>query len=97
MADYAHPARRTVGQDRQKCKETSNPLADKQQKTGENVENIKFSLDTQLNFMFSTFSPVFCCLSARRLEVSLHFWQSWPTVGHHRIIALNVFYDFHKL
>ena len=45
--------RRTVGQDRQKCKETSNldvivtdtssPLADKQQKTGEYVENIKFS------------------------------------------------------
>ena len=34
---------RTVGQDRQKCKETSNPLADKQQKTGEHVENIKFS------------------------------------------------------
>ena len=56
---------------------------DKQQKTGENVENIKFSLDTQLNFMFSTCSPVFCCLSARGLEVSLHFWQSWPTV--HRL------------
>ena len=36
-------ARRTVGQDRQKCKETSSPLADKQQKTGEHVENIKFS------------------------------------------------------
>ena len=43
----------TVGQDRQKCKETSNldvivtdtssPLGDKQQKTGEYVENIKFS------------------------------------------------------
>ena len=58
----------------------SGPLAQKQQKMGENVENIKFSLDTQLNFMFSTCSPVFCCLSARGLEVSLHFWQSWPTV-----------------
>ena len=32
---------------------------DKQQKTGENVENIKSSLDAQLNFMFSTFSPFF--------------------------------------
>ena len=46
--------RHTVGQDRQKCKETSNldliimhidtsGLADKHQKTGEHVENIKFS------------------------------------------------------
>ena len=34
---------RTVDQDRQKCKETSSPLADKQQKTGEHLENIKFS------------------------------------------------------
>ena len=43
----------TVGQDCQKCKETSNldviandtfgPLADKQQKTGERVESIKSS------------------------------------------------------
>ena len=55
---------------------------DKQQKMGENVENIKFGLDTQLNFMLSTCSPIFCCLSARGLEVSLHFWQSWPTVWH---------------
>ena len=55
---------------------------DKQQKMGEHVENIKFSLDTQLNFMFSTCSPVFCCLNARGLEVSLHFWRSWPTVHH---------------
>ena len=45
----------TVGQDRQKCKETSNldvinmsgPLVDKQQKMDEHVENIRFSL--QLN------------------------------------------------
>ena len=59
------PRRHTVGQDCQKCKETSSPLADKQQKTGEHVENIKFSLNTQLYFMFSTCSPVFCCLSAR--------------------------------
>ena len=36
-------ALRTVGQDRQKCKETLSPLADKQQKMGEHVENIKFS------------------------------------------------------
>ena len=28
-------ARRTVGQDRQKCKETSSPPADKQQKTAD--------------------------------------------------------------
>ena len=59
---------------------------DKQQKTGEHVENIKFSLDTQLNFMFSTCSPVFCCLSARGLEVSSHFWQSWPTVRRRRCL-----------
>ena len=52
-------ARRTVGQDRQKCKETSSPLADKQQKTGEHVEK-KNSLDTKLNFMFSEGSPIFC-------------------------------------
>ena len=46
----------------------SGPLGDRQQKMGEHVENIKFSLDTQLNFMF-TFSPVFCCLSARGPDV----------------------------
>ena len=38
---------------------TSGPLADKQQKRGEKVENIKFSLDTQLIFfvfyMFTRF------------------------------------------
>ena len=39
---------------------TSGPLVDKQQKTGELVENIKFSLDNQLNFLFATFSLVFC-------------------------------------
>jgi hypothetical protein len=49
---------------------TSGPLVNKQQKRGEYVENIKFSLDTQLNFILSTFSPVFCCLSTRRPEVS---------------------------
>ena len=38
----------------------SGPLEDKQQKRGENVENIKFSLDTQLNFMFYKGSLVFC-------------------------------------
>ena len=32
---------------------------DKQQKRGEHVENIQFSLDTQLNCMFSTCSTVF--------------------------------------
>ena len=48
----------------------SGPLEDKQQKRGENVENIKFSLDTQLNFMFSTYSPLFCCLSTRGPDVS---------------------------
>ena len=46
------------------------PLEDKQQKRGENVENIKFTLDTQLNFMFSTYSPLFCCLSTRGPDVS---------------------------
>ena len=35
------------------------------QKKGEYVENIKFSWVSKLNFMFSTFSPLFCCLSAR--------------------------------
>jgi hypothetical protein len=35
------------------------PLVDKQQKRGEHVENIKFSLDTQLIFMFSTCPPLF--------------------------------------
>ena len=57
--------RRTVGPDQQKCKETSSSLADKQQKMGENVENIKFSRVSKLNFMFSTFSPIFCCLPTR--------------------------------
>ena len=38
----AAPSRRTMGQDRQKCKETSSPLADKQQ-TGEHVEYKNFS------------------------------------------------------
>ena len=70
---------------------TSGALADKQQKRGENVENINFSLDTQINCMFSTFSHIFCNLSSRgpdgfflsksKFEVSLHFWRSWPTVG----------------
>ena len=60
----------------------SGPLVDKQQTTCENVEIRKFSLGTQVNLMFSTCSPIFCCLSARGLEVSLHFWQSWPTVWH---------------
>ena len=49
--------RRTVGQDCQKCEETSSPLADKQQKMGEHVKTI------------STFSPVFCCLSTRGPDV----------------------------
>ena len=55
----------TVGQDCQKCKETSIPLANKKQKMGEHAENIKFSLDSQLKSMFSTCSPIFCCLSTR--------------------------------
>ena len=50
---------RTVGQDRQECKETSSPLVDQQQKKGEHVENIKFSWVSKLNFMFSTCSPGF--------------------------------------
>ena len=36
------------------------------------VENIKVSLDTQVNFMFSTCSPGFCCLSTRGPDVSSH-------------------------
>ena len=54
---HRRAARRTVGQDCQKCKETylldqgkkkngidtSSPIADKQQKMGEHVENIQFS------------------------------------------------------
>ena len=62
----------------------SGPLVDKQQKRGENVENIKSSLDTQLNFMFSTLSPVvnhlegqtsqaIFLLSTSKFEVSLRF------------------------
>ena len=47
----------------------SGPLAQKQQKTGENIENIKFSWVSKLNFMFSTCSPVFCCLSTRGPDV----------------------------
>jgi hypothetical protein len=38
---------------------TSGALADKQQQMGEHEENIKSSLDTHLNFMFSTFSTFF--------------------------------------
>ena len=86
--------RRTVGQDCQKCKEiphirprkeekrldTSGPLVDKQQKTGEHVENIKFSRVSKLNFMFSTFSPDFCCLSTRGPDVR--------KVGKHNIVIL---------
>ena len=49
---------------------TSGPLGDKQQKRGENVESIKFSLVTQLYFMFSTYSHLFCCLSSRRPDIS---------------------------
>ena len=64
-------------------------------KKGESVEDIKFSVDTQLNFIFSTFSPTFCCLSARGLEVSLHFWQSWPTVRR-TVFRLNWIIHIHK-
>ena len=60
--------------------DASGPLGDKQQKTVGQVENIKFSLDSQLNLMFSTCPTVFCCLSPRGPNVSLHFKQSWPTV-----------------
>ena len=65
---------------------TSGPHGDRQQKRGGNVENIKFSLDTQLNFMFSAYSTLFCCLFTRGPDVShpslifLHFWGSWRTV-----------------
>ena len=51
----------------------SGSLEDKQQKMGDHVENIKFSWISKLNFMFSTYSPVFCCLSIRGLEVSSSF------------------------
>ena len=51
----------------------SGPLVDKQQKTVENVENIKNRLDNQLIFMFSRCSPIFCCLSARGLDASSRF------------------------
>ena len=40
---------------------------DKQQKTGEYVENINFSLDTQL--VFAACLPVFCCLFARGPDI----------------------------
>jgi hypothetical protein len=65
-----HGSWHTVGQDCQKCKETSSPLSDKQQKTGEYAENIKFRWVFKLNFMFSTFSSFFCCLSTRGPDVS---------------------------
>ena len=55
----------------------SGPPRDKQQKRGENVENIKFSLDTQLNFMFCTCSPIFYCLSPRGLTV--RHAEDWAT------------------
>ena len=54
----------------------SGPLGDKQQKRGENVKNIKFSLDTQLNFMFSTYSPVFGYVSTRGITDVSH-----PSLG----------------
>ena len=59
----------------------SDPLVDKQKKPGEHIENRNL-VDTPLNFMFSTCSPVFCCLSTRGLEVSLHIWRSWPQAKH---------------
>ena len=43
LADLPKFGGPTVGQDCQKCKETSNPLADKQQKKGEQLEYIKIS------------------------------------------------------
>ena len=46
----------------------SGPLAQKQQKTGENVESIKFSWVSKLNLMFSTCLPIFCCLSGQTSE-----------------------------
>ena len=46
------------------------PLGDKKQKGDENVENKNFSLDPQLNYMFSTYSPLFCCLSTRGPDIS---------------------------
>ena len=63
-----------LGVERRKRLDTFDPLVDKQQKKVENVENIKFSYVSKLNFMFSTCSPIFCCLSAGGLEVSLHFF-----------------------
>ena len=46
------------------------PLVDKQQKMDENVENIKFSLDTKLSFMFSAYSSLFRCLFTRGPDIS---------------------------
>ena len=40
-----------------------------------------FSLDPQLNFMFSTYSPLFCCLSTRGPEVSHPSWRFLYTFG----------------
>ena len=61
----AFPHCRTVGQDLQKCEETSSPLANKQQKLVEHGENIKFCWVSKLNFIFSTCSHLFCCLFTR--------------------------------
>ena len=44
----------------------SGPLADKQQKMGEHVESIEFSLDIQLNFVFLHVDPfLLMCLSTK--------------------------------
>ena len=45
------------------------PSFNKQQRRGEYLENIKFSWVSKLNFMFYTFSPLFCCLSPRGPDV----------------------------
>ena len=59
---------------------------DKQENTGENVENIKFSIDTQLNFMFLHVHSFFVVYPLGGLTFFLHFWQSWPTVRHPKIL-----------
>ena len=47
---------------------------DKQQKMGENVENLKFSLDTQLDFMFLHVHV------GPDVKGFFTFWRFWPTV-----------------
>ena len=59
----------------------SGPLLDKQQKMGENVENIKFSLDTQLKITFSV------CVELPSRQHATEF-SDWRVFAKHFAISL---------